>query len=97
MFTPLILSLFSRIFRIIRVRNVCGKGINLGWGGAWDVYTYLIAILSEELYVFVIEIAHGDSLDFVAHLAVDARASRAHEHTKVHHYVGGALIENKRT
>jgi len=56
------------------------------------VSAYLIAIFSEYLYLLVIEIAHGNALDFVAHLSVNAWASRAHEHTEIHYCIGCALI-----
>ena len=53
--------------------------------------TYLITVLSQDFDLFIIEIAHRETLDFVVNLSVDAGACRAHEYPEVHHRVCRAL------
>jgi hypothetical protein len=53
--------------------------------------TYLIAVFSQDFDLFVIEVAHRETLDFVVDLSVDAGAGRAYEYSEVHHSVSRAL------
>ena len=53
--------------------------------------TYLISVFCQDFDLFIIEVAHRETPDFMVNLSVDAGAGRAHEYPEVHHSVGRAL------
>jgi len=53
--------------------------------------TYLISVLGQDFDLFIIEIAHRETFDFVVNLSVDAGAGRAYEYPEVHHSICRAL------
>ena len=54
--------------------------------------SYIISIFSQGLDFLVIKIAHGNALDFMVELSMDAGAGWAYENAEIHHGISRSLI-----